>query len=104
MTTRPRGSHAVFWLFMGELADRIIEAAYKLGAAAADETGAAMRIEQVRYERAILDFETGARRRRDAMHATHLANIEAVYGGINSKRQQVIKQDAEPDADTIPDF
>ena len=48
-------------------------------AAAADETGAAMRIEQTRYERAILDFETGARRRRDAMHAEHLSNMQAIF-------------------------
>jgi hypothetical protein len=38
-------------------------------AAADDQTGGAMRIEQARYERQILDFESEIRRRRDAMHA-----------------------------------
>ena len=48
-------------------------------AAAADETGAAMRLEQLRYERAILDFEGEIRRRRDAMHAEHLANMQEIF-------------------------
>ncbi len=48
-------------------------------AAAADETGAAMRIEQTRYERAILDFEAEVRRRRDAMHAEHLENMRTIF-------------------------
>jgi hypothetical protein len=47
--------------------------------AAADETGAAMRIEQLRYERAILDFETEIRRRRDAMTAEHLERMKAIF-------------------------
>jgi hypothetical protein len=48
-------------------------------AAAADETGAAMRLEQTRYERAILDFETSVRRQRDAMHADHLARMGMIF-------------------------
>jgi hypothetical protein len=48
-------------------------------AAAADETGAAMRLEQTRYERAILDFETSVRRERDRMHAEHLARMAAIF-------------------------
>jgi hypothetical protein len=40
-------------------------------AAAHDETAAAVNIENARYERAILDFETESRRRRDAMCAEH---------------------------------
>jgi hypothetical protein len=38
-----------------------------------------VRIEQARYERAVLDFETEIRRRRDAMHAEHLANMRAIF-------------------------
>jgi hypothetical protein len=48
-------------------------------AAAADETGAAMRLEQTRYERAILDFETSIRRERDRMHREHLASMAAIF-------------------------
>jgi hypothetical protein len=48
-------------------------------AAAADETGAAMRIEQTRYERAILDYESSVRRERDRMHADHLARMAAIF-------------------------
>jgi hypothetical protein len=47
--------------------------------AAADETGAAMRLEQTRYERAILDFETSIRRERDRMHADHLARMGMIF-------------------------
>ena len=39
-----------------------------------------MRIEQLRYERQILDFESEIRRRRDAMHAEHLANMRDILG------------------------
>jgi len=49
-------------------------------AAADDQTGGAMRIEQLRYERQILDFESEIRRRRDAMHAEHLANMRDILG------------------------
>ncbi|MGQ0445938.1 MAG: hypothetical protein ACT4O2_12640 [Beijerinckiaceae bacterium] len=48
-------------------------------AAAADETGAPMRIEQTRYERAILDFEAEVRRRRDGTHAEHLENMRTIF-------------------------
>jgi hypothetical protein len=48
-------------------------------AAAADETGAAMRLEQTRYERAILDSETSIRRERDRMHADHLARMTMIF-------------------------
>ena len=48
-------------------------------ASTAGETGAAMRIEQTRYERAVLDFEAEVRRRRDAMHAEHLANMKEIF-------------------------
>jgi hypothetical protein len=48
-------------------------------AAAADETGAAMRLEQTRYERAILDFESSVRRERDRMHADHLARMGMIF-------------------------
>jgi hypothetical protein len=48
-------------------------------AAAADEVGAAMRLEQTRYERAILDFEASVRRERDRMHADHLARMAAIF-------------------------
>lgn len=50
-------------------------------AAAADETGAAIRIEQARYERGLLDFEAEVRRRRDAMHAEHLDDMCEFLGG-----------------------
>lgn len=49
-------------------------------AAADDQTGGAMRIEQARYKRQILDFESEIRRRRDAMHAEHLANMRDILG------------------------
>jgi hypothetical protein len=48
-------------------------------AAAADETGAAMRLEQVRYEREVLDYETSVRRKRDAMHTEHLEAMRAIF-------------------------
>jgi hypothetical protein len=48
-------------------------------AAAADETGAAMRLEQLRFERATIDFESEIRRQRDAMHADHLARMAAIF-------------------------
>jgi hypothetical protein len=48
-------------------------------AAAADEVGAAMRLEQTRYERAILDFEASVRRERDRMHADHLARMASIF-------------------------
>jgi hypothetical protein len=48
-------------------------------AAASDETGAAMRLEQTRYERTILDFETSVRRERDQMHADHLARMAGIF-------------------------
>ncbi len=44
-----------------------------------DQTGAAIRIEQTRYERLVLDFETEIRRRRDARHAEHIANMAAIF-------------------------
>lgn len=50
-------------------------------AAAADETGAAIGVEQAKYERAVLDFETEVRRHRDAMRAEHLANMQAIFEG-----------------------
>jgi hypothetical protein len=48
-------------------------------AAAADETGAAMRLEQTRYERQVLDFESSVRRERDSMHADHLARMGMIF-------------------------
>ena len=42
-----------------------------------------MQIEQTRYERAILDFESEIRRRRDAMHQEHL---EAMKGILCNER------------------
>jgi hypothetical protein len=48
--------------------------------AADDQTGGAMRIEQLRYERQILDFESEIRRRRDAMHGEHLEAMRAILG------------------------
>lgn len=50
-------------------------------AAADDTTGASVRIEQARYERAILDFESEVRRRRDAMRAEHLMNMRHALDG-----------------------
>ena len=50
-------------------------------AARDDAIGAAMRIEETRYERAILDFETEIRRRRDAMRAEHLENMRVILAG-----------------------
>jgi hypothetical protein len=35
-------------------------------------------LEHTRYERAFLDFEIEVRRRRDVMHAEHLANMQAI--------------------------
>jgi hypothetical protein len=49
-------------------------------AAEDDQTGGAMRIEQTRYERQILDFESEIRRRRDAMAAEHLSNMRDILG------------------------
>jgi hypothetical protein len=49
-------------------------------AAEQDQTGASFRLEQARYERAILDFEVEVRKRRDAMHSEHLANMAAIFG------------------------
>jgi hypothetical protein len=49
--------------------------------AADDETGTAVRIEQTRYERAVLDFESEIRRRRDAMHSEHLMLMRAALNG-----------------------
>jgi hypothetical protein len=46
-------------------------------AAAQDYTGAALW--QSRHERAVLDFETEIRKRRDAMHAEHLANMAEIF-------------------------
>ena len=56
-------------------------------AARDDAIGAAMRIEETRYERAILDFETEIRRRRDAMRAEHLENMRVILagGGLSSQ-------------------
>ena len=51
-------------------------------AAADDQTGAAVRIEQTRYERQILDFESEIRRRRDAMHAEHLENMRGILAEV----------------------
>jgi hypothetical protein len=47
-------------------------------AAAADEVGAAMRLEQIRFERATIDFESEIRRQRDRMHREHLASMAAI--------------------------
>jgi hypothetical protein len=47
--------------------------------AAHDETGAAIRLEQSRHERAILDFEVEARKRRDQMRAEHLERMAAIF-------------------------
>jgi hypothetical protein len=49
-------------------------------AAADDQTGAAMRIEQTRYEQQILDFEASVRRERDRMRAEHLEAMGAILG------------------------
>jgi hypothetical protein len=49
-------------------------------ASANDETGSAMRLEQHRYERAILDFESSVRRERDRMSAEHLGNQREILG------------------------
>jgi hypothetical protein len=49
-------------------------------AAADDEAGAAIRIEQTRYEREVLDFESEIRRRRDQMHSQHLENMRIALG------------------------
>jgi hypothetical protein len=49
-------------------------------AAADDQTGAAVRIEQTRHERAILDFEASVRRERDRMSAEHLENMRQILG------------------------
>ncbi|TPV99022.1 MAG: hypothetical protein USCAAHI_01536 [Beijerinckiaceae bacterium] len=45
-----------------------------------DQTGAAVRIEQIRYERAILDFEAAIRHERDRMSAEHLENMRTILG------------------------
>jgi hypothetical protein len=48
-------------------------------AAADDESGAAVRIEETRYERAILDFEArGVRRERDRIIAEYLENQRVI--------------------------
>lgn len=49
-------------------------------AAANDHTGAAVRIEQTRYERAILDFEASVRRERDRMSAEHFQAMRVILG------------------------
>jgi len=49
-------------------------------AAADDQTAAACRIEETRYERAILDFEASVRRERDRMRAEHLENMRVILG------------------------
>jgi hypothetical protein len=47
-------------------------------AASNDETGSAVRLEQSRYEQAILDFEVEVRKRRDALCAEHLERMAAI--------------------------
>jgi hypothetical protein len=48
-------------------------------AAAHDETSAAMRVEQARYEREILDFENMVYRRREEMCAKHFEAMAAIF-------------------------
>jgi hypothetical protein len=43
-----------------------------------DHTSAAMRLEDLRYERAILDFESAVRHERDRMSAEHLENQRTI--------------------------
>lgn len=49
-------------------------------AAAADKTHAAAALERARYERCLLDFESEIYRRRDAMRAEHLENMQEIFG------------------------
>jgi hypothetical protein len=47
-------------------------------AAADDDTGAAVRIEQLRHERAVLDSEAAVRHECDRMSAEHLENMRVI--------------------------
>lgn len=45
-----------------------------------DQTGASCRIEQDRYERRILDFETAVRHERDRLRGEHLTAMRTILG------------------------
>lgn len=54
-------------------------------AAMHDETHAAAAIERARYERCVLDFESEIYRRRDAMRAEHLSNMQEIFAVTQSE-------------------
>jgi hypothetical protein len=47
-------------------------------AAEDDATALAMRVEENRYERVILDFECAIRHERDRLRAEHLGNVRSI--------------------------